>query len=91
MSSAFHRRCPFCSGDMLLSQTHQSGYTHYFWQKPWKRSFLGFGAERVYPWACMGCGVVLFYLDRLPAVAEEFRSLRNTERAPEGQPAPLKP
>jgi hypothetical protein len=24
-------------------------------------------------------------------VAEEFRSLRNVERAPEGQPAPLKP
>ena len=91
MSAAFHRRCPFCSGDMLRSQTHQSGYTHYFWKKPWKRSFLGFGAERVYPWACMGCGVVLFYLDRLPAVAEEFRSLRNVERAPEGQPAPLKP
>ena len=62
-----------------------------FWKKPWKRSFLGFGAERVYPWACMGCGVVLFYLDRLPAVAEEFRSLRNVERAREGQPAPLKP
>jgi hypothetical protein len=39
----------------------------------------------------MGCGVVLFYLDRLPAVAEEFRSLRDVERAPEGQPAPLEP
>jgi hypothetical protein len=37
----------------------------------------------------MGCGVVLLYLERLPAVAEEFRSLRNGERAPEGQPAPL--
>jgi hypothetical protein len=91
MSTPFIRKCPFCGSDMLRSQTHQSGYTHYFWQKPWKRSFLGLGAERVYPWACMGCGVVLFYLGRLPAVAEEFRSLRDVERAPGGQPAPLKP
>ena len=76
---------------MLRSRTSYYGYTQYFWQKPWKRSFLGLGAERVYPWACMGCGVVLCYLGRLPAVAEEFRSLRSAERAPEGQPAPLKP
>ncbi|HMA17837.1 MAG TPA: hypothetical protein VKS03_05305 [Thermoanaerobaculia bacterium] len=91
MSTPFIRKCPFCGADMLRSQTHQSGYTHYFWQKPWKRSLFGLGAERVYPWACMGCGVVLFYLDRLPAIAEEFRSLRDVERAPGGQPAPLKP
>jgi hypothetical protein len=91
MISPFLRKCPFCGGDMLRSSTHQYGHTHYFWQKPWKRSFFGLGAERVYPWACMGCGVVLFYLDRLPAIAEEFRSLRDVERAPEGQPAPLEP
>jgi hypothetical protein len=76
---------------MLRSRAHQYGYMQYFWQKPWKRSFLGLGAERIYPWACMGCGVVLFDLDRLPAVAEEYRALRHTERAPEGQPAPLGP
>jgi hypothetical protein len=91
MIPSFMRKCPFCGADMLRSRTHQYGDTHYFWQKPWRRSFFGLGAERVFPWACMGCGVVLFYLDRLPAVAEEFRSLRNAERAPEGQPAPLKP
>lgn len=91
MSNFFHRNCPFCGGDMLRSRTAKYGNTQYFWQKPWKRSFLGIGAERVYPWACMGCGVVLFYLDRLPVIAEEFRSLRSPERAPEGQPAPLEP
>jgi hypothetical protein len=91
MSSTFQRNCPFCGGIMLRSRTAEYGHVQYFWQKPWKRTFLGLGAERVYPWACMGCGVVLFYLDRLPAIAEEFRSLRNVERAPEGEPAPLKP
>jgi hypothetical protein len=91
MSSAFHRKCPLCGGDLVRSQTHASGYTTYFWKKPWKRGgFFGWGLEKVFPWACMGCGVVLLYLERLPAVAEEFRSLRNGERAPEGQPAPLK-
>jgi len=89
MSSAFHRKCPLCGGDLVRSQTHASGYTTYFWKKPWKRGgFFGWGLEKVFPWACMGCGVVLLYLERLPAVAEEF-SLRNGERAPEGQPAPL--
>lgn len=76
---------------MLRSRSHRYGDMQFFWQKPWKPSFFGFGAERVYPWACMGCGVVLLYLDRLPIVAEEFRSLRDAERAPKGQPAPLKP
>ena len=75
----------------MRSKTHVSGYTTYFWKKPWKRGFFGWGLEKVFPWACMGCGVVLLYLDRLPIVAEEFRSLRDVERAPGGQPAPLKP
>ena len=52
---------------------------------------FAWGAERVYPWACMGCGVVLFYLDRLPAVAEEYRTARDSGRAPDGLPAPIKP
>jgi hypothetical protein len=90
--SEFQRRCPFCGGDMLRSRSHNYGYTHYFWQKPWKRSFFGFGAERVYPWACMGCGVVLLYLDRLPAIAQEYRTAsefqKETPRSIE--PAPLK-
>jgi hypothetical protein len=91
MSSAFYRKCPLCGGDLVRSPSNASGYTAYFWKKPWKRSLFGWGLEKVFPWACMGCGVVLLYLDRLPVVAEEFRSLRNVERAREGQPAPLKP
>ena len=80
MSDAFHRKCPLCGGDMLRSRSNTSGYTSYFWKKPWKtrRSFR-WGVEKVFPWACMGCGVVLLYLDRLPAVAEEYRRSRNAE------------
>ena len=58
---------------MLRSRSNTSGYTTYFWKKPWKTGLFAWGAEKVYPWACMGCGVVLFYLDRLPSVAEEYR------------------
>jgi hypothetical protein len=39
----------------------------------------------------MGCGVVLFYLDRLPAVVEEYRTARDSGRAPDGFPSPIKP
>jgi hypothetical protein len=86
------RKCPLCSaGDLVRSRTSTSGYTSYFWKKPWKRGVLGWGAERIYPWACMGCGVVLFYLERLPAIAEEYRTARDTEGAPAARPAPLQP
>ena len=51
---------------MLRSRSNTSGYTSYFWKKPWKSGLFSWGVEKVYPWACMGCGVVLFYLDRLP-------------------------
>jgi hypothetical protein len=34
---------------------------------------------------------VLFYLDRLPSVVEEYRSARSAGRAPDGFPAPIKP
>jgi len=34
---------------------------------------------------------VLFYLDRLPSVAEEYRTARDAKRAPEGFPATIKP
>jgi hypothetical protein len=72
-SDAFHRKCPLCGGEMLRSRSNTSGYTSYFWKKPWKTGLFSWGVEKVFPWACMGCGVVLFYLDRLPAVAEEYR------------------
>src|SRR5450759_2932755 len=70
----YQRKCPLCNGGTLVrSRSSNSGYTFYFWKKPWKRWWLDMGVERVYPWACMGCGVVLLYLDRLPAVAAEYR------------------
>ena len=90
-ADAFQRKCPLCSGEMLRSRSNTSGYTSYFWKKPWKSGFFSWGVEKVYPWACMGCGVVLFYLDRLPSVAEEYRAARDAKRAPEGFPATIKP
>jgi hypothetical protein len=41
----------------------------------------------------MGCGVVLLYLDRLPAIAEEYRKERQgqTETSRSIEPAPIKP
>ena len=66
---------------MLRSRSATSGYTTYFWKKPWKTRFFDLGTERIYPWACMGCGVVLLYLDRLPAIAEEYK--RAGEKAKE--------
>ena len=93
MSDAFHRKCPLCGGEMLRSRSNTSGYTSYFWKKPWKTGIFSWGVEKVFPWACMGCGVVLFYLDRLPAVAEEYRSSSSTSTAdaPDGVPATIKP
>jgi hypothetical protein len=86
----FHRKCPMCSGELLRSRSNNWGYTAYFWKKPWERGFLNWRAEKVYPWACMGCGVVLLYLDRLPAVVQDYREAREGEGAREIAPAPLK-
>jgi hypothetical protein len=40
----------------------------------------------------MSCGVVLLYLDRLPAIAQEFREARDSvqETSPAIEPAPIK-
>lgn len=75
----------------MRSRSNTSGYTSYFWKKPWKTGIFSWGVEKVFPWACMGCGVVLFYLDRLPVIAEEYRASANPSRAPEGYPATIKP
>jgi hypothetical protein len=90
--SAFRRKCPLCSGDMLRSRSANSGYTSYFWKKPWKTGIFQWGVEKIYPWACMGCGVVLLYLDRLPAVADEYRRAGEPQEEPSRsiEPAPLK-
>jgi hypothetical protein len=84
--SGFQRKCPLCGGDLIRSR-HAS---FSFWRKPWRRSLFDWGDERVYPWACMGCGVVLLYLDRLPAIAQEYKTARNGSVAREAQPAHFK-
>ena len=73
----------------LMAPGVMSSSIPYFWKKPWRRKFFDWGVERVYPWACMGCGVVLLYLDRLPAIAEEYKTAREPENAPKIVPAPL--
>jgi hypothetical protein len=88
----YQRKCPLCNGGtMVRSRSANSGYTFYFWKKPWKLKLFDFGVERVYPWACMGCGVVLLYLDRLPAVAQEFQTARSREVSSPIAPEPIQP
>jgi hypothetical protein len=38
----------------------------------------------------MGCGVVLLYLDQLPAVADEYKKARERSVAAKPQPAHFK-
>jgi len=86
------RKCPLCHGGTLVrSRSAGSGYTAYFWKKPWKLRLFDFGVERVYPWACMGCGVVLLYLDRLPAIAEEFKTAGERRVGAPVAPEPIQP
>lgn len=67
----FHtRKCPACNGELVKSKFHKSGHTTYFWAKPWAKIF---GAtSKVYPWACMNCGRVLFYFEE-----KEFESIKH--------------
>jgi hypothetical protein len=55
---------------------------------PWSGLFSR-SRNRAYPWACMSCGVVLFYLENLPALSAEFRE-RQAQVA-KASAAPLKP
>ncbi len=90
--SEIQRKCPLCNGGNLVrSRSSSAGYTFYFWKKPWKRNFFDTGVERVFPWACMGCGVVLLYLDRLPAVALDYRTAREEESGAVVAPEPIQP
>ena len=86
------RKCPLCnSGVLIRSRTSSSGYASYFWKKPWKRHFFDLGIEQVFPWACMSCGVVLLYLDRLPEVAAEYQTARQGESSAPIAPQPIQP
>ncbi|HJW13518.1 MAG TPA: hypothetical protein VJ776_02425 [Thermoanaerobaculia bacterium] len=61
-----------------------------FWRWPWKRRLFDLGAERLFPWACLGCGVVLLYMERLPVLSEEADTARARSVAREAQPAHFK-
>jgi hypothetical protein len=54
---------------------------HIEYTPPWS-GFLKIAAprNRAFPWACMGCGVVLLYLDKVQVLASEYK--RNEEVAP---------
>jgi hypothetical protein len=80
------RKCPLCGGELIRSRSSP----FQFWRLPWARRLFDWGDEKVFPWACMGCGVVLLYLERLPVLTEEAENSRIRAVAPKAQPAHLK-
>ena len=77
MADTFLRKCPFCAGDMVRSK--ESASASIIFVPPWTGMFSLSGMKnRAFPWACMGCGVVLFYLDNLPVVAASFKEQRDS-------------
>jgi hypothetical protein len=80
------RKCPLCGGELIRSRSA----SFYFWRRPWRRKLFDWSNERVFPWACMGCGVVLLYLERLPVLTEEAGGSRVRAVAPKAQPAHFK-
>jgi hypothetical protein len=85
MTEAFVRKCPFCSGDMLRSKMPG----HIVFTPPWSGIFKG-GKIRAYPWACMGCGVVLHYVESLPVLSAEYREQGAGAAAVSSAATPLK-
>jgi hypothetical protein len=79
MADTFLRKCPFCAGDMVRSKESSAASINFV--PPWTGMFSLSGMKhRAYPWACMGCGVVLFYLDNLPVVASSFKERRESRK-----------
>ena len=71
MSDIVVRKCPLCGGEMIKSGKSW----HLVFMPPWTGLLSFSGARnRAYPWACMGCGVVLMYLDNLPVLAADYRN-----------------
>ena len=93
MTEASSASARSAAGDMLRSRRHHVRLHAVLLEEAVEDGRSSTAASRrVYPWACMGCGVVLLYLDRLPAVAEEYRTARAAPAAsPDGSPAPIKP
>lgn len=64
MPETLNRACPFCSGDMVRSKS--AGQIVF--EPPWAGFWKIQRSHRAFPWACLKCGVVLFYLENLPAL-----------------------
>jgi hypothetical protein len=62
---------------------------HVVYTPPWS-GLLKIAAprNRAFPWACMTCGVVLLYLDKVQVLAAEYR--REDERLAVSAPAAVK-
>jgi predicted RNA-binding Zn-ribbon protein involved in translation (DUF1610 family) len=76
MSDVVVRKCPLCGGEMIKSNKSW----HLVFMPPWAGYFSFSGLRnRAYPWACMGCGVVLMYLDNLPVLAADYRKSRDAK------------
>ena len=70
MSELIVRKCPLCGGEMIKSNKSW----HLVFAPPWSGLLsLSAGRNKAFPWACMGCGVVMMYLDNLPILAAEYR------------------
>ena len=70
MGKFFVRKCPFCSGDMLRSKPSW----HVVYTPPWSGLLkIATPRNRAFPWACMSCGVVLFYLDKVQVLSAEYK------------------
>jgi len=64
MREIITKQCPDCKEDLIKSKSYTSGRTTYFWQKPWATGFFDMKRVlKIYPWACMNCGKVFFYLE----------------------------
>jgi len=63
MTKIVTKKCPDCGGELVKSGSYRSGYSHYFWSKPKPWSKFIENEISVYPWACMNCGRVFFYLN----------------------------
>jgi hypothetical protein len=88
MAEIVSRKCPLCGGNMLKSKA-TAGLV---WVKPWAGVFdLSTFRTRALPWACMNCGVVLFYLENAPALADEYRTRRQNAEVPDAAPSAIKP
>jgi len=76
MADVVVRKCPLCGGEMIKSNKSW----HLVFMPPWSGLLSISGARnRAYPWACMGCGVVLMYLDNLPILAADYRKNREAK------------